>query len=64
MSKHLSNALNITNEQMDFKRGDFRELKVEVVEGDRAQVLINKKGQDFYTSNTPADIAQALKPYF
>lgn len=49
---------------MDFKRGDFRELKVEVVEGDRAQVLINKKGQDFYASNTPADIAQALKPYF
>lgn len=49
---------------MEFVKGDFRELKVEVIENGQSNVVIARQGPGFYTQDTPTEIGTALKPFF
>lgn len=57
----LSEDAHLSPEQMMFVRGDFQELKVELIVGNNSEVLLQRNGPGFYKNTTPAEIAALVK---
>ena len=64
VSTILAQDLSLSKDQMEFERGDFRQLIVEIVENDQPRVLISRQGPGFFTNVTPVEISDVLKPFF
>lgn len=57
----LQEDAHLTPAQMEFLRGEFQELKVELIAGDNIAVLINRTGPGFFKNTTPVEIAELVK---
>lgn len=57
----LREDANLSPEEMIFARGDFQELKVELIVGENSEVLLQRNGSGFYKNTTPAEIAALVK---
>ena len=64
ISKILSEELNLNLNQMEFVRGAFRELIVEVILNGQSHTVISRQGPGFFTNDTPTEISNALQPFF
>jgi hypothetical protein len=56
--------LALDDSQILIERGPGKSIKVEVEDNGDFTVLIDRSGKGFFTEQTPANIVEALRPYY